>query len=126
MSRAFPVNANDDFLKVRDVFMECLSNRSIDSQQTTTSKMSFLSSHSSNPGDGPQKLTADGMGQNKQRQIKLENARINLEIQSLRTEKAYYQQICDAIQRLLETQGSDGPDDLVQCLTDILTVDPEP
>ena len=47
-------------------------------------------------------------------------------MKGIESEKMYYQEICHSIQDILELRGEEGPSHLVQYLTDILTVDPEP
>jgi len=73
-------------------------------------------------GGEPKEEESDG----ELRKIKLENARINLEIQELQSEKLYYEEIVHSIRELLEQRGEDQGHDLTQRILDILTVDPEP
>jgi len=100
----------------------------MESQHTATSKISILSSHSSARSNVSSLITdqSDKGNDHQQREIKLEKAKMDLMIDGLESEKLYYQAICRSIQEIVEMRREEGPSELVQCLIDILTVDPEP
>eukprot|EP00486_Rosalina_sp_Unknown_P006768 CAMPEP_0201578524 /NCGR_PEP_ID=MMETSP0190_2-20130828/25426_1 /ASSEMBLY_ACC=CAM_ASM_000263 /TAXON_ID=37353 /ORGANISM="Rosalina sp." /LENGTH=155 /DNA_ID=CAMNT_0048011799 /DNA_START=368 /DNA_END=835 /DNA_ORIENTATION=+ len=115
---SFPSNNlnvnNEDLLKVKDEYFETMSTKSIESQQTVNSKISFISSQSSNRssyawtdgtgnnngGHGHGQLMAD-QDEKKIKQMKFENAKIHLNIEQLKLEKLYYEQILKSVEDIV-------------------------
>ena len=94
---------NDDLLKVKDEYFDTMSTKSMDSQQTVNSKISFMSSQSSNRSSfmynnnnvGSKLMTNED--QQKIKEMKRENAKIHLNIEQLKLEKKYYVDIIKSI-----------------------------
>eukprot|EP00483_Globobulimina_turgida_P000699 UN00699 len=80
------------------VLFDSVSAKSVESQQTANSKISFISSQSSNQSSSFNiSNTQHDINHDKIKKIKFENAKIHLQIDKLRLEKMYYAQILKSI-----------------------------
>eukprot|EP01083_Nonionella_stella_P068283 181197_1 len=106
-----------------DDYLDALSTKSGESQQTIISKISFVSSPSSNRSSS---LTTNSAHlkrehtQNTIHKIKFANAKIHLEIDKLQIEKKYYKGIVESIKNVVIAGNSDANQALTQQLNNIL------
>lgn len=123
------VNVNDDFLKVRDEYIASLSAPSLESPETSVSKMPALSTRPSIcsfASLNEREVMEFKEDDFKLKRINLDIARTHLEVEQLESERMYYQQICHSIRDILERQRGEGHQRLVDSLLLILNTDPEP
>ena len=146
---SFPSNNlnvnNEDLVKVRDEYFETMSTKSIESQQTVNSKISLISSsqsYTSNKSSYISYIHGNYVGSNingghiisehdekRIKQMRFDNAEMHLNVEQLKLEKKYYQQILQSVEKIVIKQqrlelGNDRVDhSLIEKIQHILSAE---
>eukprot|EP00483_Globobulimina_turgida_P010460 UN10481 len=109
-----------NMITTTDDLFDSVSAKSFESQHTANSKLSFISSPSSNKSSYLAAKTQHDLNEDKIKKLKFQNAKLHLQIDKLQLEKTYYADLVKSITNMVAKHNNNINNALTQRLKHIL------